>query len=293
MSLRNKFAILSVILISLMTIQAYAENDAPVSLRIENDEYLLEVAAPEGWQPIKESAEISETFEFEGSKFHTLKFSNGTVNHGCVVLFTSDADEINEYDEDEGFIASLNTLANDIHQLIYGSSPSYLQVSSFEISAEITADGAKQKVHGNWSGYAERVVNKEIPKTIADEGQTEPTVTKESIDSPITANGAFDIDSENQLVIATGNFVYENATYRGATGLLINDDYEIIISAWGADEATLKNDIVAFFKAFQVTKKPRAIAVASDSAETAPANANTIATPEAPVVAVTLTETQA
>jgi hypothetical protein len=82
---------------SLLTIPMRAENDTtPISSRIENTEFVVDVTAPEGWAVTDGFEAISAKVEFGGSIFRTLKFRNGTPSHGCVVLFSSDSDDFNE-----------------------------------------------------------------------------------------------------------------------------------------------------------------------------------------------------
>ena len=230
MSLRNKLAILSITLMSLLTIPARAENDTtPASSRIENAEFFVDVTPPEGWAVTDEFKEIPAKVEFCGSTFHTLKFSSGTPSHGCVVLFSSDSDD--EFNEDVSFPEMLSKA----YELAFpGSVPTSFTPYKFNIAASTKSD-AKISFGGSVEGIA----------------QTESGSNRFSA----TAGGNFEADLDSKFAITTGKVTFDNISGFGGAGLVLEDDYNLIIAVWGADEETLKNELIAFSKALKVTAK--------------------------------------
>src|ERR1700758_4943417 len=93
MFLRNKIAILSVTLMSLMTIPTLAANDnPPVNSRIESTKFDVQINVPEGWSETKDfSNSIPETITRNGATYRGLQFKNGLEGHGCVIFFAEDS----------------------------------------------------------------------------------------------------------------------------------------------------------------------------------------------------------
>ena len=239
MSLRNKLAILSITLMSLMTIPTRAENDnVPVSSRIESNEYIVDITSPEGWQVTDKFEAIPSKVEFLGSTFSTIKFENGTPDHGCVVLFSSDDNFDENDDDDETLESTLNKAALEAFKKAFpGSSATSFSFTKSNIYGSVVADKLTKQ------GKADFKVS------------LEGTFDTDTGVSPATAKGNVEIDSVTQLAIATGKIEANNTSLYGATGVVLNDDYGLIITTWGADEATLKNDILAFSKGLKVTAK--------------------------------------
>jgi hypothetical protein len=232
MSLRNKLMILNMTLMSLLTIPTRAENDTTLPpLRIENAEFVVDVTAPEGWAVTDEFEKIPAKVEFGGSIFRTLKFRNGTPSHGCVVLFTSDSDELNKE-------ASLAEIFSDAYQLAFpGSVATSFTPSKINIDGSVKADIDKESIE------------------ISLGGSLEGAASTESRSASITASGNLEANPNSNLIMATGKVTFDDISGFGTIGLIVEDNYQVIIAAWGADEETLKNDVTAFSKALKFTPK--------------------------------------
>ncbi len=216
MFLRNKLAILSITLMSFMTIPTLAENDtSPVTSRIENTKFDVQVKTPEGWSQTKEfDTEIPDAFEFEGQIFTGIKFRNGTENHGCAVFFAG-ADV--EDDEDDSVEESLA----EFQEIVFPGS------KLVNVTGKIDLKGT---VEGELSG--------ENPSKFKISGSLEADSTKGDFAVGI---GSVVLDGAVSL--------------NGTTGVYLTDDYVIITVMWGSEEESQVIDTQRFLQAVTVTPK--------------------------------------
>lgn len=244
MSLRNKLAIVSFTLMSLMTIPTLAENDnAPVTSRIEDALHTVEIKVPEGWQETKSFELIPESFELWGSVFKGVKFKNGTEHHGCAIFFASDMDdEEDDLDDDDDDIVSDAALARAVTHVQEKAFPD-AELSSFKLM--------KWNLEGNVQGDSETITK------AAFKGNLEGNLAKKSGESmKVSVTGRID-SHPNNFAIGTGRITLGDAMpLYGATGVLISDKYDIIMISWGADEAILEKDLNVFKDAIAITPKP-------------------------------------
>jgi hypothetical protein len=231
------------------------------------------VTAPEGWAVTDEFEKIPAKVEFGGSIFRTLKFRNGTPSHGCVVLFTSDSDEL---DKD----ASLSEIFSNAYQLAFpGSVPTSFTPSKINIGGSVKADIDKESIEISLGGSLEGVVNVESGSTsVTANGKLEVNpdsnffigtgvVNTESGSTSVAANGKLEVNPDSNFFIGTGKVTFDDISGFGTIGLILKDDYQVIITAWGTDEETLKNDVTAFSKALKVT--PKEVSATIEAAEVA------------------------
>ncbi len=237
MSLRNKIAILSITLMSLMTIPTLAENDTqPVTSRIEGAKFDVQIKTPEGWNETKDFSEsIPETFISKDQTFRGLQFKNDTELHGCTIFFTEDAWSLkNDKDRDDN-ATFLQTLA-EVQELAFpGSTLSKVTVDG-SLAADFKAETAKINLKGTIEGS--------IPNEKGD-----PT--------KVTITGKIEADSiKGNFAIGSGTLAAEGATpISGTTGVLFSDNYTLIIVIWGTDEESQIRDTHRFLEAISVTKK--------------------------------------
>ena len=238
MSLRNKLTILSITLMSLMTIPTLAENDnAPVTSRIENANFDVEVKTPEGWSETKDFTSIPETFTFSGQVYKGLQFRNGSELHGCVVFFAEDVDtDDNETNEDNliQFLAKAQAVA------FPGSTLSNFSISKVTLDGSFAAD-----------------VNTEVAKVNV-KGTIEGSVANETGDpTKLTITGTVQADSsKGNVAVGSGTFSKEGAMpLSGTTGVHIGEDYEVIIAIWGTEEDSQVKDTYRFLEAISVKRK--------------------------------------
>jgi hypothetical protein len=244
MSLRNKLAIVSFTLMSLMTIPTLAENDnAPVTSRIEDALHTVEIKVPEGWQETKSFELIPESFELWGSVFKGVKFKNGTEHHGCAIFFASDMDDDeDDLDDDDDDTVSDAALARAVVHVQEKAFPD-AELSSFKLM--------KWNLEGNVQGDSETITKS------AFKGSLEGNLAKKSGESmKVSVTGRIDSHSNN-FAIGTGRITLGDAMpLYGATGVLISDKYDMIMISWGADEAILEKDLNVFKDAIAITPKP-------------------------------------
>jgi hypothetical protein len=236
MFLRNKLAILSFTLMSLMTIPTLAENDTPpVTSRIEDAIHTVEIKTPAGWQETKDFSEIPESFEFNGLTFQGIKFKNGTVKHGCAIFFATDLDE-DEFSEED-----LVKAHAQIQEMAFpGLDIQRLTVTKFHIGGIVEADIQNESIKARASGNFEAKLSKQSgnPSTLKVSGVIEQA------------------DSKNNFAQGIGRFVLEDTqTLSGATGLLLTDTYQLCLVSWGADEAILEKDLNLFVESIAVISK--------------------------------------
>jgi hypothetical protein len=238
MFLRNKIAILSVTLMSLMTIPTLAENDnQPVTSRIENAKFDVQINTPEGWSETKDFTSIPETFTINGQTFRGLQFKNGSELHGCAIFFTENVEDDEDNDTDEGL---LKTFAK-VQELAFPG----LDLSNFTISkvtvdgslaADIDAETAKINLKGTIEGRIARETGDPTQLTIAGSLQADTT--------------------KGNLVVGTGTLVAEGAMpISGTTGVLAGDDYDVLIAVWGTDEESQVRDTYRFIEALTIAAK--------------------------------------
>ncbi|HEY5235265.1 MAG TPA: hypothetical protein VIJ14_03720, partial [Rhabdochlamydiaceae bacterium] len=155
MSLRNKIAILSITLMSLMTIPTLAENDnQPVTSRIESTNFDVQIKTPEGWSETKDFTSVPETFTFGGTVYRGLQFRNGSELHGCVVYF---ADDSSDNDDDKDSDATLIKVLGEAQEFAFpGSTLSKFTISKVTLdgsfAADIETEAAKVNVKGTVEG---------------------------------------------------------------------------------------------------------------------------------------------
>jgi len=230
MFLRNKIAILSITLMSLMTIPTLAENDnAPVTSRIEGTKFDVQIKTPEGWSETKDFSEsIPETFTSSDQTFRGLQFKNGTELHGCTIFFTEGS-----WSWDD---ATLIQLLAEVQELAFpGSALTKIRVDS-SFAADFKAKTAKVNRKGTIEGS--------IPNEKGD-----PT--------KVTITGKIEADSiKGNFAIGSGTLTAEGAMpISGTTGVLFSDNYTLIIVIWGTDAESQIRDTHRFLEAISVTKK--------------------------------------
>jgi hypothetical protein len=238
MFLRNKIAILSFTLMSLMTIPTLAENDtAPVTSRIENANFDVQIKTPEGWSETKDFTSIPETFSFGGQVYKGLQFKNGSEHHGCVVFFTEDPLDDDEEDDDDTlvqFLAKAQSVA------FPGSTLSNFSISKVTLDGSFAAD-----------------IETEVAKVNV-KGTIEGSVANETGDpSKLTITGTVQADStKGNVAVGTGTFSKEGAMpLSGTTGVHMGDEYEVIVAIWGTEEDAQVRDTYRFLEAVSVKKK--------------------------------------
>jgi hypothetical protein len=235
MFLRNKIAILSITLMSLMTIPTLAENDnSPVTSRIENESFDVEVKTPEGWSETKDFTSVPETFTFDGQVFRSLQFKNGSELNGCVVYFADDDED------DDNNVDPVQFLARAQEIVFSGSTQLNFTVSKVTLDLSFAADTetevAKLNVKGTLDG------------SIAYEAG-DPT--------KVTISGTVQADStKGNVAVASGTISAEGAMpLSGTTGVLLNDGYQVIVAMWGTNEDGQVKDTYRFLEAISVKKK--------------------------------------
>lgn len=238
MSLRNKIAILSVTLMSLMTIPTLAENDnTPVTSRIENAKFDVQINTPEGWSETKDFTSIPETFTIDGQTFRGLQFRNGSELHGCAIFFSENMEDDEDNDDDED---PFKTLA-EVQELAFpGSDLSTFTISKVNVDGSLAADIDAETAKINLKGTVEGSIASETG---------DPT--------QLTITGSIQADTTNgNLVIGTGTIVAEGSMpISGTTGVLTGDDYQVIIAIWGTDEESQLRDTYRFVEALTVQAK--------------------------------------
>ncbi|MBS0648718.1 MAG: hypothetical protein JSS10_05795 [Verrucomicrobia bacterium] len=236
MSLRNKLAIVSFTLMSLMTIPTLAENDnAPVTSRIEDALHTVEIKVPEGWQETKSFELIPEAFEFDDCQFQGVKFKNGTEQHGCAIFFASTNEDAEISEE-----ALLQAHAQVQDAAFPGMKPSQLFLVKFDIKGALEGDSYSEDMKINVAGSVEAHLS-QTP------GNPYLKVTGKST-----------IDTVKNCAIGTGRVSLgnDNTQFSGTTGVIFEKNYRLIILSWGADEALLEKDLNVFKDAIAITPKP-------------------------------------
>lgn len=232
MFLRNKLAILSITLMSFMTIPTLAENDtSPVTSRIENTKFDVQVKTPEGWSPTKEfDAAIPDSFEFGDHVFRGLKFKNGTENHGCAIFFGTDTffDDIEEV-----FIQTQELAFPELKQ-------SSFNISKLQVNGSLSADFKSENAQIDVVGFVEGDLERESGDI-----------------SKLTITGGIKADTTTgDFAIGTGSLVSEGTVpFCGTTAVFMNDDYNIVIVMWGSDKESQVTDTQRFLQALTVTPK--------------------------------------
>lgn len=240
MFLRNKIAILSVTLMSLMTIPTLAENEnAPVSSRIQNDHFDVEIKTPKGWSETKEFTEIPEAISVEGKIYKGIQFKNDTAHHGCAIFFM-DALSDNK-DEDKKTSDALRDDLAKTHELAFpGSKLSTVTVSALALDSFLAIDLEKE------TGIA------------AIKGIIEADVSNEKGDkTPVTISGALIADStKDNFAIGSGTFLGKGSMpITGTTAILNPGDFEVVIAVWGSEEEVQVRDVHRFVEALSVKQK--------------------------------------
>lgn len=237
MSFRNKLAIVSFTLMSLMTIPTLAENDnASVTSRIEDALHTVEIKIPEGWQETKGFELVPETFEFDDYQFRGVKFKNGTERHGCAIFFASTNEEDDEISEE----ALLQAHAQVQEVAFPGMKPTQLYLVNFDIKGGLEGDAYSEDVKINVAG------------------SVEVRLSETEGNSYLKVTGKSTIDTAKNCAIGTGrvNFGDNNAHFTGTTGVVFEKNYRLIVLSWGADEAILEKDLNVFKDAIAITPKP-------------------------------------
>jgi hypothetical protein len=250
MFLRNKLAIFSFTLMSLMTIPTLAENDtSTVNSRIETANFDVQIKTPEGWSETKDfNQAIPETIKIDNQIFHGLQFNNGAESYGCAVFFAEeswDEDDSNDNVSDNSALIEAHAKA---HELAFpGTNLSTFTVSkvSFEgsLGADITAETAKIDL----------------------KGAVEGNLSNESGDaSKFTITGTLYSDTtKDNFAVGTGKIIVEGAMpLCGTTAVKLGNDYQIIILIWGTDEESQLRDTHRFLEAISVKAKAPAEIVA-------------------------------
>ncbi len=265
MSLRNKITILSITLMSLMTIPTLAENDtAPVNSRIEDPQFDVQIKTPEGWSETKSfNHTVPDQLEINGMLFKGITFKNGTELHGCAVFFGVDTD-----DEDIKISDKID-----------------LEKTYAEVQEKAFPD-AQMPIYTleklNASGAFEIDVSKQVAKFNVN-GAFEGNALYSGVSKKISLTGNLTGDTTvSTLAIGSGKLTAgDELCMYGSIGVLMDDDYQVIVVAWGSDEATLRNDVHNFMKATAVTKKTP---VAEIVAEPLAVQATSVVNVEAPAV---------
>jgi len=250
---------------SLMTIPTLAENDtSSVTSRIEDTIHAVEIKTPDGWHETKGFSQIPESFEFNGLVFQGVKFKNGTEQHGAAIFFATDLDN----DNDKISEAALAQAHAQFQEMAFpGMQLSHLIFTVFNVNGSITAHKA----------------------TLS--GSLEGSLSNASGNSSIVkVSGKIEGDTEtNNFAFGTGKLTLQSTEpLYGATGVLLTDNYQLIIIAWGADEATLENDLNIFKDALVITAKapkPKSVAEPAALKEEVAAPAVPAAKGEEPVAA--------
>jgi hypothetical protein len=243
MFLRNKIAILSVTLMSLMTIPTLAENDnQPVTSRIENAQFDVQINTPEGWSETKDFTSIPETFTINGQTFCGLQFTNGSELHGCAIFFSENVEDDGDNDADEDLFKTLV----EVQKLAFpgltfpGPDLSKFTISKVAVDGSLAAD-----------------IDAETAK-ISLKGTVEGSVASETGDpTHLTIAGSLQADTtKGNLIVGTGTLVAEGAMpISGTTGVLMGDDYHVLIAVWGTDEESQVRDTYRFLEALTVKAK--------------------------------------
>lgn len=235
MSLRNKIAILSATLMSLMTIPTLAD-DQPVTSRIESANFNVQINTPEGWIETKDFTSIPETLTLGGENYRGIQFKNDSEFDGCVMFFSEDSDDEEDNDDDD-----LLTFLGKAQEIAFpGSAPFSFVISKITTdgnsSLDIDAKTAQGKLRGTLEG----------------------TVTRENGDSTkATIAGSIQYDSTKEnVIVGTGSLVTEGGMpIKGTIGILTGDDYEVIVAIWGTDEESQIKDAYCFLEAVTVKAK--------------------------------------
>jgi len=240
MFLRNKIAILSVTLMSLMTIPTLAENEnAPVSSRIQNDHFDVEIKTPKDWSETKEFTEIPEVISVEGQVYKGIQFKNDTAHHGCAIFFM-DALPDNK-DEDKKTSDALRDNLAKTHELAFpGSKLSTVTISALALDSFLAIDLEKE------TGIA------------AIKGIIEADVSNEKGDkTPVTISGALIADStKDNFAIGSGTFLGKGSMpITGTTAILNPGDFAVVIAVWGSEEEVQVRDVHRFVEALSVKQK--------------------------------------
>jgi hypothetical protein len=227
MSLRNKLTILSITLMSLMTIPTLAEN-APVTSRIENANFDVEIKTPEGWSQVNDFTSIPEIFKDDDQVFQGIQFKNGSGLNSCVILF---AEESQDDDEDVNLFEALATA----QEFAFPGST----LSKVTLDGSFTAD------------YKTKVAKASAKGTI------EGSITNETGEIKTTITGTVQADTtKGNFAVGSGTLSAEGAMpLSGTTGVLLNDGYQLIVTIWGTDAETQVKDAYRFLEAIRVTKK--------------------------------------
>ncbi|HEX2579665.1 MAG TPA: hypothetical protein VHK67_04600 [Rhabdochlamydiaceae bacterium] len=252
MFLRNRFAILSFTLMSLLTIPTLAENDnPPVSSRIENDHFDVEIKTPEGWSETKDFVAISETYSLDGQVYKGIQFKTGLENHGCVVFFADDLSDDKDDDEDND---SLLDLFKQAHEFAFpGSEPVNFSISRLNLDGSFDADLEKDTAKAAVKGTLYGTVSFENGET-----------------TPLTLSGKLHSDStKGNFIVGSGTFLKEGSMpITGTTAILSLDDYDVLIALWGSTEEEQIKDAYRFIEALCVKGKvPEAILPTESAAE--------------------------
>jgi hypothetical protein len=270
MFLRNKIAILSVTLMSLMTIPTLAENDnQPVTSRIENAKFDVQIKTPEGWSETKDFISIPETFTFDGQVYRGLQFRNGSEHHGCAIFFAED--NLNEEEDNDDDDDNLFKTLTEVQELAFpGSDLSKFTISKVTVdgslTADITAESAKLSLKGTVEGGFANETGNSTQLTISGSIQSDTT--------------------KGNFVLGTGTIVAEGTMpISGTTGVLVGDNYQILIAIWGTDEASQVNDTYRFIEAITVKAK------APVEAEAAEVTSDVVVVTESVVVVEVVEET--
>lgn len=236
MFLRNKIAILSVTLMSMMTIPTLAENDnAPVTSRIENDYFDVEIKTPEGWSQTKDFTSIPETCSLDGRVYKGLQFKTALENHGCVVFFAEGLSD-DKYDDD-----SLFDLFKQTHTFAFpGSKPANFSISKLNLDGSLVADFEKEEAKADAKGTIYGTVSYENEET-----------------TPLTLTGKVQADStKGNCIVGSGTFLKEGSMpIIGTTAILSADGYEVLIMLWGNTEEEQIKAAHCFMEALCVKKK--------------------------------------
>jgi hypothetical protein len=233
MSLRIKLAILC----SVMTIPMLAENDNSL---IEDKHFDVQIKIPEGWTETKDFDIIPDTFECGGIVFHGVQFKNGAERDGCAVFFAAEKDKVTSDDA----IVQAHAQAQEL--AFPGA-----KISSFTIS-----NAAILETRKTMNRFTKVNIN----------GTVEGCLSRPSGNpSYLTVTGNIEGDTKSPFALGTCKIASNNNLVSGTTGVLLTDNYQLIMFIWGTDEATQQTEALRFLKAMTVTAKVPSEPVAAQS----------------------------
>jgi hypothetical protein len=224
-------------MMSLMTIPMLAENDtSSINLCIEDTKYDVQIQTPEGWRETKDfNAAIPDTFELEGRVFHGLKFKNGEERHGCAVFFASKPDEATVFKD--GLIQA-QAKAQEV--AFPGTKVSRLTIPK----ATLTGGGfeknlANEVIKLNAKGILQGHFSREDGKS-----------------SNLTITGVVEGETSDNCLLGTAKIVSDDAMpFYGTTGVVLHNDYQLIIVSWGLEEKAQLDVANHFLHATRIVAK--------------------------------------